>query len=554
MTPTPHNTIYYGTDRLYRSADKGVTNTLASQAPIVAGVPISAIGISPQNDNVRVVGLNSGALFYTTTGSATLTNLDPSNLIPNKYIGRIVFDPSNANTVYITLDGYTGLSNHVWKVINLSTTPIIVAASGGQTMGPTTALPDVPVNSFAIDPVRTYRLFAGTDIGVYVSENAGQDWSPFGQGLPRVAVFGLNIQPTSRTLRAATHGLGMYEITLPLPTAASTDLMGTVTTPDGDPVAGVVMTLNSSTNGTYRAITNSYGNYSFEGLETGNFYTVSPARANFSFSPATRSYSLNKSVTDAVFTATPTSIAIGNPLETDMYFVRQQYIDFLSREPEGPGLAYWSNEIIKCNGDLDCVHQRKIDVSAAFFMSQEFQDTGSFVYLMYKGSLGRLPTYAEFTPDRSKVVGGATLEQSKTQFVNEWVLREDFKQAYPDTLSAAQYVGRLLETAGLSGDTALRDSLVQELNGGGNRAEVLRKLVDNQMLRTREYNSSFVIMEYFGYLRRDPEEAGFNFWLNVLNNKEPGNYRGMVCSFITSQEYQERFSPVVLHSNRDCAK
>jgi hypothetical protein len=553
MTPTPHNTIYYGTDRLYRSADKGVTNTVVSQAPLVAGVPVSAIGIAPSNDNVRAVGLNNGALFYTTTGSSTLTNLDPTNIIPNKYIGRIIFDPSNADTLYISLDGYTGAANHVWRVRNLSTTPNITPASGGQTMGPGTVLPDVPVNALAIDPIRTARIFAGTDIGVYISDNGGQDWAPFGTGLPRVAVLGLNLQPTSRTLRAATHGLGMYEITVPLPTAAATDLTGTVTTPDGNPLAGVIMTLNGS-HGTARAITNSYGNYSFEGLETGDFYTVAPARANFSFSPVSRSYSMGNSVTDAVFTATPASVAVGNPLETDLYFVRQQYVDFLSREPERDGLAYWANEISKCGVDADCIHQRKIDVSAAFFMSREFQDTGSFVYLMYRGTLGRVPAYAEFMPDRSKVVGGVTLEQSKAQFVNQWVERDEFRQAYPDTLSGAQYVQKLLDTAGLGGDTALRASLLQDLNGGKTRAEVLRTLVDNQELRNREYNSSFVLMEYFGYLRRDPEADGFKFWLNVLSNKEPGNYRGMVCSFITSAEYQERFSSVVLHSNRDCAR
>jgi hypothetical protein len=59
-------------------------------------------------------------------------------------------------------------------------------------------------------------------------------------------------------------------------------------------------------------------------------------------------------------------------------------------------------------------------------------------------------------------------------------------------------------------------------------------------------------MEYFGYLRRDPEQDGYLFWLNVLNNKTPGNYRGMVCSFLTSAEYQQRFSSVAPHSNREC--
>jgi hypothetical protein len=417
-------------------------------------------------------------------------------------------------------------------------------------MGATTVLPDVPVNTFAVDPARTTRLFAGTDIGVYISENAGQDWAPFGQGLPRVAVFDMKIQPTARTLRAATHGLGMYEITLPLPTAASTDIIGNVTRDGGGSLGGVVMTLNSS-KGTFRAITDSTGGYSFAGLDVGDFYTVTPSLANYTFSPASRSYSLKGSVTDAVFTATPVPTAIANPIDTDMFFVRQHYLDFLSREPEQDGLAYWSNEIARCGTDAACIHNRQIDVSAAFFMSKEFQDTGHFVYLMYKGSYGRLPNYAEFMPDRSQVVGGTTLEEGKAALLNQWVERDEFKTAYPASLTSEQYVQKLLDTAGLGGNTALRDSLTQSMNAGRTRAEILRDVIDNEALKSREYNSSFVLMEYFGYLRRDPEVDGYKFWLNVLNS-EPGNYRGMVCSFITSREYQERFSSFAQHSNREC--
>ena len=68
------------------------------------------------------------------------------------------------------------------------------------------------------------------------------------------------------------------------------------------------------------------------------------------------------------------------------------------------------------------------------------------------------------------------------------------------------------------------------------------------------YNQAFVLTEYFGYLRRDPDPAGYDFWLNVLNNREPGNYRGMVCAFITSTEYQRRFSTIVTHSNGECGQ
>ena len=87
---------------------------------------------------------------------------------------------------------------------------------------------------------------------------------------------------------------------------------------------------------------------------------------------------------------------------------------------------------------------------------------------------------------------------------------------------------------------------------GKSRAQMLLELIEHTAFKEREYNAGFVLMQYFGYLRRDPDQGGYDFWLNILNNREPGNYRGMVCSFITSREYQERFSKVVTRSNQDC--
>lgn len=208
--PGSPNTIYYGSDRLYRSNDLGVSHTVVSQAPITSGVPLSAIGISPQNDDVRIVGQRLGGIWGTTTGSSALINLDPSNVIPDAFVSRAVVDPNNQNTAYITLSAF-GVAN-VFKTTNLSSSPptwTAVAGTGG------TAIPQVPVNAFVVDPLDSNTLYAGTDIGVYATTNGGTNWSPFGTGLPRVAVFGIGITNANpRKLRIATHGKGLYEVGL----------------------------------------------------------------------------------------------------------------------------------------------------------------------------------------------------------------------------------------------------------------------------------------------------------------------------------------------------
>jgi len=87
----------------------------------------------------------------------------------------------------------------------------------------------------------------------------------------------------------------------------------------------------------------------------------------------------------------------------------------------------------------------------------------------------------------------------------------------------------------------------------GGRSLAVRDAVQANAFAQAEYNKAFVLMEYFGYLRRNPDTGGYDFWLDVLNGREAGNYRGMVCAFLTSSEYQSRFSGVVTHSNADCS-
>jgi len=217
LGPGNPNKVYVGTDRLYESIDKGQNNTVVSQAPLALNVAISDIAISPQDDNYRIVGLSNGALFYTVTGSSTLSVLDPtgtSSVIPDQYVGRIVFDPTNKHIAYIAVDGYMGdttsANSHLWRVTSLATTPVLTAINGSGNTG----LPDVPINGLAVDPLKPSRILVGTDIGVYDSEDSGATWSPFGLGLPRVAVFDMAVQNVKRVLRIATHGRGMWEIGL----------------------------------------------------------------------------------------------------------------------------------------------------------------------------------------------------------------------------------------------------------------------------------------------------------------------------------------------------
>jgi len=210
LGPGTPNTVYFGTDRLYRSTNKGDTNSLVSQGPLMAGVPISAIGISAQNDAIRLVGLNNGHVFLTTTGSSPLTDVTPTTGYKAQYVSRAVIDPNNFDTAYITQAGYMGdATAHVWQTTDLTAaTPVWSEMASG--------IPDVPVDAFAINPDDSTMLFAGTDIGVYRSTNGGSSWSPFGTGLPTVAVFDIAVtNPTgARMLRISTHGRGQWQIPL----------------------------------------------------------------------------------------------------------------------------------------------------------------------------------------------------------------------------------------------------------------------------------------------------------------------------------------------------
>jgi glucose/arabinose dehydrogenase len=247
-----------------------------------------------------------------------------------------------------------------------------------------------------------------------------------------------------------------------------------------------------------------------------------------------------------------------NPIDRSDFFVRQHYLDFLNREPDAAGLAFWVNNIESCGANNSCREVRRIDTSAAFFLSIEFQETGFLVYRIRRAAFGDLPTFAEFIGETQRIsrdiivgVGDweSRLQRNKQDFINEYVTRPGFTARFPTGQTPAAYVDTLNAAAGGALSQAERNELVARLSDGREtRASALLRVAEDEDFRRAELNRAFVLMQYFGYLRRHPSDPpdidmrGFEFWLDKLND-HGGDFRGaqMVEAFITSIEYRDRF-------------
>ena len=335
-----------------------------------------------------------------------------------------------------------------------------------------------------------------------------------------------------------------------VPTADSGSISGIIADDHGAPLAGTTVHLEG--NATGKVITDARGFYRFDNVSTTGFYTVTPSRPNYTFDPSAKSFSQIGQSTDAMFTGSLNNGNLQNPLDSADYFVRQQYLDFLGREPDESGFNFWSDQILSCGTDAACIERRTINVSAAYFLSIEFQSTGGLVDGLYRASFGRAPQYAEFMPDTHTVAEGVIvgrdnwaqqLEANKQSFVDSWMQRAEFHAAY-DQLSNAGFVDTLLAHTGVAFTATERDAWVNGLSSGTQtRAQVLRGIVENERFVAAKQNEMFVMMEYFGYLRRDPDASGYQFWLNKLN-EFGGNFEQaeMVKAFLVSGEYRGRFS------------
>jgi Domain of unknown function (DUF4214) len=273
------------------------------------------------------------------------------------------------------------------------------------------------------------------------------------------------------------------------------------------------------------------------------------------------------------------------------FYTAQHYIDFLRRFPDAPGWAHWTGEITECSdvakrqageSEVMCTDRKRTNTSAAFFVSPEFQNTGSFVIRVYWGTLGKQenaqcagvpqnlpascrPLYSQYIVDMAQVNNGIVVNNAlspdvinanKRAFVEQFIARPEFQAAY-GSLNATQFVDKLAQTTGVALSSSDRAALITEAGDPTKRGSVVFKMVDGSQTTTggvldfqtsygqqfynKEFDTVFVFMEYIGYLRRNPDQDGYNHWLGKLRFYGSWVDAEMVRSFIVSPEYRSRF-------------
>ena len=218
LAPSEPATIYAGAQRLHVSHNRGTSWSAASSGLIDNGNPVLTIAVGPEDSELVYVStapfFGPPGLFRSTNGGAAWDRVDQG--LPDRVITDIAIDPADPAILYVAISGFG--SPHLYRTTD-----------GGNSWAPLGVgqLPDVPASNVLVDPLLPDHLFVGNDLGVYASLDGGASWEWFSADLPDAAmIMHLGIS-ADRQLRAATHGLGLWQKPLPQP-VATTEADGSV--------------------------------------------------------------------------------------------------------------------------------------------------------------------------------------------------------------------------------------------------------------------------------------------------------------------------------------
>ncbi|HEY5884872.1 MAG TPA: NF038122 family metalloprotease [Pyrinomonadaceae bacterium] len=258
-----------------------------------------------------------------------------------------------------------------------------------------------------------------------------------------------------------------------------------------------------------------------------------------------------------------------NPFLNNAFFVRQQYLDFLLREPDAAGFNDWQTVLNGCGPDQGWLGSPptcdRVHVSSGFFRSTEFGEKGYWIYRFYESALGRRPAFAEFMPEVRRLSGlmsDSEQEARRADFISRFMQLPEFTGIFSgltDSPSdAAAFVAKLEEKARVTLPATAtteagqppqfgRQELINRMANGQSAAQTMREFIEQKVVWDAYFFRAFVAMQYFGYLRRDPEPAGYDDWVRVLTSGDaptgiqPGDFRHLIFGFVYSVEYRERF-------------
>ena len=577
---------------------------------------VAASGLSRQQGSASINSLIANATNYGGNGSVTVTvaSANPSNGVTISNIvntsGNITADvvagcgATNATFTLQATDGSSTVTGTLNVAVTANTAPLLsysspsaVALGGSSAIPPVTASDNgtvayvvqsvVPalatpptVNGSGVVSITNAQPAGPHTITIRATDNCGAVTD---------ASFTLNVSALiglSQANYSVTEATGFITITV----NRTGDLSGPVTVDYATSDAGasnVCSTLNSGLASARCDFGLVLGTLKFAAGQTQKTFVIPITQDSFTEGAETFTINLSNPGTGASLSA-PASATITindspapapNANDDTDAFVRQHYRDFLAREADSSGLAFWKDNIDLCNDPTrrpagmtvaQCKEVKRIDTSAAFFLSIEFQQTGNLVRSLYVASLDRpftnnMPGFAEFERDRQAIANGVivgqgnwqqTLIDNRNALLADFVMRGEFVSLYPTTDTPGQYVDKLYAHASVTPTSGERADAIAEFGGAPTAADAAargRALLDvtqNVAFQQREANRSFVQMEYFGYLRRNPNDppdgnfAGYNFWLNKLN-AAGGNYLNseMVKAFLSSIEYRNRFGP-----------